>query len=404
MTTSQTDSTILDAESFNACRPLLGQIAHDFNNLLTPLLAYPSLVKSHLPDGSPALDLVDAMDKASRDMIHINEQLMLLSSRGNPDKAEMTITDIIVSTLARLAAEHDVSDTIIRKNIEENLPITNVNADQLSRALEGIIKNALECMDNGLQIRISACSTTVTPDLRAQYGAPYAGEYLQVCIDDNGPGFSEEILPQAAMPFVTTKKEMRRRGSGLGLTVALVVLRDHGGFLHCANKQEGGAAVSIFLPVPVSSANVEERHTSDAEQEVAGQNGLEPRDKTRILLVDDEATILKLFHMIITSALPDCEVETAGNGKEALDLFAEKHHSVLVMDLHMPVMDGQTAFQKIIALSESRNWEPPAVIFCTGFAPPDMVSRIVSGSSRHCLLSKPVRGEILVDTIKNRIA
>ena len=329
---------------------------------------------------------------------------MLLSSRGSPDKTELSVGDIIESTVARLAAEYDLSNLLIDRNIEPDLPLLSVNSEQLSRSLDGIMKNAIEAVEGNPQITISACLSTVSPDLRAQYGAPYAGDYLQICIDDNGPGFSEEILPKAAMPFVTTKKEMQCRGAGLGLTVALVVARDHGGFIHFDNKTDGGAAVSMFLPAPVVSPVEEVRQTENAGDESSPQSAVTARDRTKILLVDDEKTILKLFHMIISSALPECDVETASNGKEALDLFAEKHHGVLVMDLHMPVMDGQTAFLEIMSLSKSRAWEPPAVIFCTGFAPPDLVSRIVSDSSSHCLLSKPVRGEILVDAIKNRIA
>ena len=126
-------------------------------------------------------------------------------------------------------------------------------------------------------------------------------------------------------------------------------------------------------------------------------------NKGRILLVDDERTILKLFKMILASGFPDRKIDMAGNGKEAVDLFLEGHHGVLVMDLHMPVMDGQAAFCEIEKMCRAKNWEMPAVIFCTGFAPPDTVRNVVSSNPMHCLLSKPIGGDVLVETVRSRL-
>jgi nitrogen-specific signal transduction histidine kinase/CheY-like chemotaxis protein len=392
------DISVLEADTFNALRPILGQIAHDFNNLLTPLIAYPSLLKSYLPEDSQGHELIDAINSASQDMIHINEQLMLLASRGVPDKSETPVAGVIESVIAQVSTEVDLSNVSLVRHMEEDLPSVPLSVEHFSKALRSLLMNAYESKTDDLAITISAQATNVSSEVRAQYGAPYAGEYLQISVADNGPGFDADILPKATVPFLTTKKDMRRRGSGLGLTVALVICRDHGGFLVLGNRPEGGASASIFLPLV--------RHADQHEPEdVATASGsLAPRNRNRILLVDDEGAIIKLFQMIVGAAIPDCEIETANNGKEALDLFSQRHHGCLVMDLHMPVMDGQTAFKEIHSLADTNGWEPPAVIFCTGFAPPDMVNRIVADNSLHCLLSKPVRGEVLVEAIKNRIS
>ncbi|MFC1463038.1 response regulator [Verrucomicrobiota bacterium] len=122
-----------------------------------------------------------------------------------------------------------------------------------------------------------------------------------------------------------------------------------------------------------------------------------------ILLVDDEGAIRRLFQLILAAALPDCRIDVAADGAEAVRCFTEGRHRVLVMDLHMPVMDGQTAFCKIQELCESGSLEMPAVVFCTGFAPPDVVTRVVEGSGKHCLLSKPVSGDVLTEAVRSRL-
>jgi CheY-like chemotaxis protein len=126
-------------------------------------------------------------------------------------------------------------------------------------------------------------------------------------------------------------------------------------------------------------------------------------DRKKVLLVDDEESIRKLFRMIVSQELPGCQVDMAGNGLEALEAFSKGHHAVLLMDLHMPVMDGPSAFGEIERLCSVRDWEMPSVVFCTGFAPPDSVMSVVQANQAHGLLLKPVTSEVLVATIQTRL-
>lgn len=126
-------------------------------------------------------------------------------------------------------------------------------------------------------------------------------------------------------------------------------------------------------------------------------------DDRRVLLVDDEEGIRALFQMILASALADYSIEVAGNGAEALDMFSRGHHAVLLMDLHMPVMDGLTAFNEIEKFCRTLSWEMPSVVFCTGFAPPDSVTREVESNSKHGLILKPVTTDVLLHAIKSRL-
>ena len=123
----------------------------------------------------------------------------------------------------------------------------------------------------------------------------------------------------------------------------------------------------------------------------------------RVLIVDDEAGIRELFIAIIAHDLPRLQLDQACNGKEALEHFQRRRHSVLIMDLHMPIMDGLTSFFKIRQFCENSAVRMPAVIFCTGFAPPASVRDVIKGSMLHHLLPKPVKSEILVHAISTRL-
>lgn len=128
-----------------------------------------------------------------------------------------------------------------------------------------------------------------------------------------------------------------------------------------------------------------------------------PCDNRSILIVDDEPSIVRLFKVMLSSALPGIHIDTAANGEEALESFQRKHQRVLLMDLHMPIMDGRAAFRKIEELCRAEGWDMPAVVFCTGFAPPESVKAVVAQNPAHGLLSKPVTGRALVDAVKCRL-
>jgi len=131
-----------------------------------------------------------------------------------------------------------------------------------------------------------------------------------------------------------------------------------------------------------------------------GGNGAGRCNRERILVVDDSAGIRQLFRVILESALPERAIDLADNGAEAVKVFEDGHHAVVLMDLNMPIMDGQAAFMRIDEICHSRNWEMPCVVFCTGYAPPATVRRIVAKNSAHGLLAKPLTEEDLLEAVR----
>ena len=129
----------------------------------------------------------------------------------------------------------------------------------------------------------------------------------------------------------------------------------------------------------------------------------EPCARDKLLIVDDEAAIVRLFKIILSSSLPGTVVDTAQNGKEAVEAFERNRHATLLMDLHMPVMDGRQAFQKIKEICKENDWVMPSVIFCTGYAPPEWVNAAMAANPAHRMLNKPVSSSTLIETVRGRM-
>lgn len=417
--------TILEGDRFDAVSTVLGQLAHDFNNLLTPLLAYPQLIRADLPEGCYSINLIEVVEKTSRDMAHITRQLLDLTTRR---KFEMRSVDInAVTDRAVVDVKHEMPGTnvVINMNLDRSLPMVQGAAERMAHAIFHVCRNAVEAMEpNGGTVEVrTERSQEVARDSGS--GQPlYSGEYIKVTIQDAGVGIPDEVRTRIFEPFITTKKAGGRRSAGLGLSVAYRILLDHDGGIDVFSSVGQGTTVSLLFPLrvnkgqgttasqeplpatdtmaslPVSSASMSPLR---AHEPTATSSILLPCDKGRILIVDDEKTILRLFQMILSSSLPDRKIDLAANGAEAVELFKKNRHALLLMDLHMPVMNGKVAFEEVERFCAENKWEMPSVVFCTGFAPPDTICGLVSANPLHHLLSKPVSSDVLVDTVKSRL-
>lgn len=126
-------------------------------------------------------------------------------------------------------------------------------------------------------------------------------------------------------------------------------------------------------------------------------------DRGRVLIAEDESTIADLFAIILANSFPSLEVDKVEDGEEALRLFAEHHHALVIMDVNMPRMSGHIVYRKMEALCTGKIWETPSVLFCTGQMHHQDVHAIIAGDSRHGMLIKPVQPNQLIDFVRSRL-
>ncbi|MEI6563497.1 MAG: response regulator [bacterium] len=165
--------------------------------------------------------------------------------------------------------------------------------------------------------------------------------------------------------------------------------------------QQLGAGTYLRKPITLERFAKAVREALDQPQSVVEEKR---RQKSpRILVVDDEQMIRKLFGLIIISEFPEAVIDQASNGKEAVDAFVEGRHDLIIMDLQMPGYDGRESFFEINNICKKNQWLPPPIIFCTGFSPPESLGSIIKDASLHCLLRKPVKAETLLEAVKERL-
>jgi CheY-like chemotaxis protein len=133
---------------------------------------------------------------------------------------------------------------------------------------------------------------------------------------------------------------------------------------------------------------------------------LQPCAQNRILVVDDDKSIRDMFHRLLCCGvydLPAFKIDLAVNGAEAVESFRTVHQTLLLMDLQMPVMDGERAFREVVDICTQNRWEEPSVIFFTGFDPPQSIVRLTEKNDRYCLLRKPIAKDALLQALRDRL-
>ncbi len=130
---------------------------------------------------------------------------------------------------------------------------------------------------------------------------------------------------------------------------------------------------------------------------------LEPCDPSRMLVVDDEKILRNMFVKALSVVFPNMTIDMAANGQEACDLFGKHRHGLIVMDLSMPVMNGEQAFKTMGEICERNSWVLPPFVFCTGFVVSENLQKIIKENPIHTHLAKPLEIAELVKVIQARL-
>ncbi len=394
----QTGSSIVSDDIRRAVQVVSGRLAHDLNNLLTPLLAYPEMIAADLPPGSRGLTLLRSLETAAESAVQVTRRLTDLSGVMRTARRTFDVAATVDAVLASLKGVPLAGGVQIEKSLESGIDV-HMSQDALSLAVEEICRNALQALQGSgtLMVRVERQEYQTAFEMAG--GTAPAGTYTVVEIEDDGPGMPNDILRTALEPFCSGFGGGKRCGGGLGLSIAHCALRENGAFLALESEEGRGTMAAVLIPDRV---NVDTAASTAAEA-VSDVLRIQAGGAPRILVVDDEPSIVNLFKLILENYIQGVPVDKASNGAEALEMFTARRYDVIVMDLHMPIMDGQTAFLEIEAICAKHGWRMPSVVFCTGYAPRDAVKKAISEGERHTLLNKPVRSEILVKAVQTRL-
>jgi len=170
---------------------------------------------------------------------------MLMHSRGGTGSVDPTDLNALIREYANLAfhgmrANPNPINVDIQLNLDENLPQIKLNAEDFSRVILNLVKNAFDAMRDKINEVGNDYKATVkitTKDLEDQ---------ILIEVEDNGPGVPDEIKDKLLMPFFTTKKGTE--GTGLGLSITHDIIKSHEGKLDIESRLGEFTRFRILMP------------------------------------------------------------------------------------------------------------------------------------------------------------
>jgi len=216
------------------------------------------------------------------------------------------------------------------------------------------------------------------------------GENIIVEFTDDGPGIPPEYRDRVFDPFFTTKEE--GKGTGLGLSISYGIIKEHGGELVLDKSYEGGSRFLARLPA-CQEPQENKMPAAFASEESAR------RSTPRILVVDDEETILDLSVDILTDKGYD--VDTASTGEVARGMIESGSYDLVIADIRMPgALSGIDLFHW--AKENSPGLEEK-IVFATGDIIADEIQAFLSETKRPCL-SKPFEMSEYLEIVRDALA
>jgi two-component system, cell cycle sensor histidine kinase and response regulator CckA len=373
-----TERTLLErqlqqAQKMETVGQLAAGLAHDFNNILTVIQGHAGLIKSQ-PDSVPGVaesadEIKQAVDRASE----LIRQLLMFSRKQVMQFGPLELNECVGDSrlmIARLVGEH------IRIDFNPGASVPSIHADRamIEQVIMNIAVNARDAMPDG------GCLTIATGTVELDRGSTAAdpetrrGRFVQLTFRDTGAGMPPHVLKRVFEPFFTTKEA--GKGSGLGLSIVLGIVRQHRGWVEVDSQPGQGSEFRLHFPA--SEQQVEQRAAAAAAPSVP------TRGHETVLVVEDQTAVRGMISRFLTAQ--GYKVITAASGVEALGIYQQttKRVDLLLTDVVMPggVMGGELA-RRLRAASPGLK-----VIFISGYNS-EMAGKDLSLLGERNFLSKP---------------
>ena len=229
---------MIQAQRDAAWSEVARRLAHEIKNPLTPIQLSAERIKHKLGSKLNKED-TDILDKAVSTIVNQVDAMKTMvnefSEYARAPKLNLELTDIN-ETIKEISHLFENSGIKITTTLLKELPKIKVDVNMMRQVLINLIQNAQDAMINN----------TKKPSIKINTNK--YKNYLILSIEDNGPGFSADILKKAFEPYVTTKSH----GTGLGLAIVKKIIEEHEGTIVVENIKSGGANINIQLPISKS--------------------------------------------------------------------------------------------------------------------------------------------------------
>ena len=383
-------ATKIVAESANRAKSaFLANISHEIRTPLGAVLGFAELLGA---DDQSIEEKALISERIRRNGIQltalINDLLDLTKVETGRLEVEVIAIDLLEllqdthETLNFKASEKSINFTV---EVKGNVP-SKIYSDptRIRQILINLVGNAIKFTDNGGSVQLK-CAMEEWP----------MGQRLTFRVSDSGRGMTELEMARLFQPFVQADVSITRKygGSGLGIFVSQKLARSLGGDLTIESSKPSHGSTFLVSINPGESLVIDKfSKFSDRQLNLKTKLAVSSElHALRILIVDDSPDNRELIRIYLEKA--GAQVELASNGEEGLRQAVSKSFDVVLMDIQMPVMDGNSAMQQL----KSVNYGRPVIALTAHAMKAEREHSLTLGFADY--LTKPINRELLIQTI-----
>ena len=343
------ETQLLQAQKMEAIGNLAGGIAHDFNNILTSVIGFTELSLDEVEKGTHIEDNLQEIYTAGKRAKDLVRQILAFARQPEEELKPIQVDKIAAEVLKFIRSS--IPATIEIKQTIESDSLIMGNATQVYQILMNLFTNAAHAMeDKGGILEFSLKDVVMDRGVTREALDLKPGNYIEIKVSDTGTGIASEIIGAIFDPYFTTKGP--GEGTGMGLAMVHGIVESYGGKISVDSKPGQGALFRIYFPV----TRKRQEHRPYQSEEL-------PIGTERILLVDDEAPVVKMGRQALERLGYTVSIRTGSI--EALELFRSKPNDfdLVITDMTMPNMTGD---KLAVELMKIRPGIP--VMLCTGFS------------------------------------
>ncbi|MCM2372903.1 PAS domain-containing hybrid sensor histidine kinase/response regulator [Aporhodopirellula aestuarii] len=291
-----------------------------------------------------------------------------------------------ISTLRYQAAKKNLQ---LRLDYDEDLPQHFVgDPGRIRQILINLIGNAVKFTDRG------GVTVSVQRSHETSEGTPEADNEgtgrarLRVSITDTGIGIPPAQQATVLAPFTQADASMTRRfgGTGLGLSISRQLVELMGGTLQLESEVGVGTTFYFELDLPIADVADMEPNDDDLEEDLGGDEYV-ASEPLRVLVAEDGVTNQHVIAGLLRSLGHECSI--ASDGRETIAKWRNEPFDVVLMDMHMPVMDGLEATLAIRQYEMGTDRHIPIIALTAAAMAED--ARLCREAGMDNYLTKPIR-------------
>ncbi len=353
-------------------------LTHDMRTPLNGIIGFAELLQLDSNLEPEVEENITLIKKSGETLLTLINDILDLSKirevKKNRDFDSISLNQIARQSIKAVSSLAEIKEQRIKFIMEEQQFNINGDSASLLRVINNLLGNAVKFSPRGSSIEVELKSGQ-------------SESTVSLTVKDHGIGIAEDRLPYLFDKFSRISREGTEgeASTGLGMSIVKEVVESHNGTIDVESKPGKGSKFIVTFPV-ISAINKQVKQEPEIIHNIPASDFCD----CTILVAEDNP----VNRLIISRILENygCNVETTNNGQEALDALEKNlsKYSMIIMDRHMPVMDGLEATQEIRA----RDINLPIIAMSANSSPDDIRAFLKAGMDSW--IPKPVNHQIVL--------